>query len=108
MEGKKMIHYITKDDFEREVVNSDQPVVLDFFATWCGPCQAQGRILEKLDSLYEGKIKICKSNVDENPDFAEMFGVQTIPTLVFYKNGMKVAQHSGVLDKDEILRMFDR
>jgi thioredoxin 1 len=102
-----MIYHITKADFENEVVRSPRPVVLDFYAVWCGPCRAQGKILENIDEKGELDIKICKCDVDENPDLAEMFGVETIPTLVFYKDGVKMGQYSGVLEKEGIKRMLE-
>ena len=102
-----MIFHITKENFEKEVVSSPVPVVLDFFATWCGPCRAQGRILEKIDEDAAGSMKICKCDVDENPGLAEEFGIETIPTLVFYKEGRKMGQYSGVLEKEGIKRMLE-
>lgn len=102
-----MIYHIKKEDFEKEVVSSSIPVILDFYADWCGPCKAQGRILESLAPEWEGKVKICKANVDEDPAFADMFGIETIPTLVFYKDGNKIAQYSGVLEKEGLKRMLE-
>lgn len=101
-----MIYHITKDTFENEVVKSDLPVLLDFYADWCGPCRAQGKILEELDPKFNGEIKICKCNVDQNPDLASQFGVMTIPNLVFFKNGKVVNQVSGVMQEEGIRRAF--
>ncbi len=102
-----MIHHIRKEDFEREVLHSAEPVVLDFYADWCGPCRRETKILEDLDEKMGGSIKICKSNVDEDPEFAEMFSVETIPSLIFYKNGEKMGQFSGILDREGIRRMLE-
>ena len=102
-----MITHITKDTFKREVLDSNIPVLLDFYADWCGPCRAQGKILEELSPKFEVEIKICKCNVDENPDLASEFGVMTIPNLVFFKNGNKVGQYSGVMQEAGIRRMFE-
>ena len=102
-----MITHITKDTFKSEVLDSNIPVLLDFYADWCGPCRAQGKILEELSSKFEGEIKICKCNVDNNPELASEFGVMTIPNLVFFKNGNKVGQYSGVMQEAGIRRMFE-
>lgn len=102
-----MITHITKDTFKNEVLDSNIPVLLDFYADWCGPCRAQGKILEELSSKFEGEIKICKCNVDNNPELASEFGVMTIPNLVFFKNGNKVGQYSGVMQEAGIRRMFE-
>ena len=102
-----MITHITKDTFKAEVLDSNIPVLLDFYADWCGPCRAQGKILEELSPKCEGEIKICKCNVDENPELASEFGVMTIPNLVFFKNGNKVGQYSGVMQEAGIRRMFE-
>ena len=102
-----MITHINKDTFKNEVLDSTLPVLLDIYADWCGPCKAQGRILEELSPKFEGEIKICKCNVDQNPELASEFGVMTIPNLVFFKNGNKIGQYSGVMQEAGIRRMFE-
>ena len=98
---------LTDSNCEEEVKKSTIPVMVDFYADWCGPCRAQGKILEELSPKFEGEFKICKCNVDENPDLAAEFGVMTIPNLVFFKNGNKVGQYSGVMQEAGIRRMFE-
>ena len=98
---------LNEANFETEVLGSDKPVLVDFYADWCGPCKAQGRILEELSPKFEGEIKICKCNVDQNPELASEFGVMTIPNLVFFKNGNKIGQYSGVMQEAGIRRMFE-
>lgn len=101
-----MICHINSDNFKKEVLESDKPVLLDFWASWCGPCQIQGRILEEKEAALEG-AKICKCNVDENPELAEEFGVQTIPTLIVFKNGDAVTRVSGVTQEAGLKRMLN-
>lgn len=101
-----MIYHINSDNFKKEVLESDKPVLLDFWASWCGPCQIQGRILEEKEATLEG-AKICKCNVDENPELAEEFGVQTIPTLIVFKNGEAVTRVSGVTQEAGLKRMLN-
>lgn len=90
----------TDQNFEEEIINSKVPVLVDFWATWCGPCQVMGPIIEELANDFEGKgIKIGKINIDENSRMAEKYGIMSIPNLVFFKGGKMVDQMLGVQSK---------
>ncbi|MBJ2356716.1 MAG: thioredoxin [Sphaerochaeta sp.] len=93
-----MVKNVTKSTYEAEVLKSDVPVVVDFWAPWCGPCRMQGPILDQLDKEMDGKMKVVKVNVDEEGELAMTFGVQSIPTLLFYKDGKVVDKAIGVRD----------
>jgi thioredoxin 1 len=94
-----MIKHVTKSTYEAEVLKSTVPVVVDFWAAWCGPCRMQGTILEQLDKeISADQAKIVKVNVDEEGELAGTFGVQSIPTLLFYKDGKVVNKAVGVRD----------
>ena len=83
------LKHINDDIFEKEVLQSDQPVLVDFYADWCGPCKTIAPFLENLATEYDGKVKIAKLNVDENQINASKFGVRSIPTLILFKNGQQ-------------------
>lgn len=97
---------ITKDNFEQEVLKSDVPVLVDFWATWCGPCQMVGPILSEIAEENEGKLKVGKVNVDEQVDLARQFGIMSIPTMMVFKGGEKVNQLVGAVPKEEILKLL--
>ena len=97
--------HINKDNFHREVIASDKPVLLDFWAPWCGPCRLLAPILDEV-AQERKDIKVAKVNVDEEPELAGQFRVYSIPTLAVMKNGQLVEQTVGARPKDRILSMF--
>ncbi len=98
---------ITKDNFEKEVLKSDIPVLVDFWASWCGPCKMLSPIIAQIAEEQAGKVKVGKINVDEQQELAAQFRVMSIPTLIVFKDGEAVAQSVGVQPKEQIEAMFE-
>lgn len=97
---------ITKENFEAEVLKSDIPVILDFWATWCGPCRMIAPTLAEIAEENAGKVKVGKVNVDDEMDLAVQFGITAIPTLIAFKDGQQVNQAMGVMSKEQILALI--
>ena len=91
---------VSDKTFDDEVIKSEIPVLVDFWAVWCGPCQMQNPILEEVAKEFEGKAKVAKLNVDENPNSAAKYGIMSIPTLIIFKDGNMVKQMIGVQSKE--------
>lgn len=98
---------VTDANFEEVVLKSDKPVLVDFWAEWCGPCRMVGPIVEELATEYEGKAVITKMNVDENPEITAKYGIRNIPTILFFKGGEIVDKTVGALPKGKLAEKLD-
>ena len=103
-----MEYTITQQNFEEEVIKSQVPVLLDFWATWCGPCRMLGPVISGIAEEYEGKIKVGKVNVDEEQELAARFQVSSIPTVLLMKDGKVAASSVGFKPKEQIIALFDQ
>ena len=101
------IHYVTDDTFAAEVLQSPHPVLLDFWAEWCGPCKMIAPILDDIATQYAGRLKIAKINIDDNPATPANFAVRGIPTLMLFKNGNVEATRVGAMAKSQLVAFID-
>lgn len=98
---------VNDSNFEQEVLKHNGPVMVDFWATWCGPCRMLGPVVEELAKEYEGKVKVCKLNTDEGPDTSTKYRITSIPTIIFFKNGEVAAQTVGLQSKAALQEKLD-
>ena len=99
---------ITKEQWEHEVIHSDKPVFVDFWATWCGPCRMVSPIVEELSNEYEGRVNFVKVDVDQNRELATKYNIMSIPTLAIFQNGEVIAQSAGAASKEAIRNYIDK
>ena len=101
------ILHITDDSFETEVLKSDQPVLIDYWAEWCGPCKMIAPVLDEIADEYAGKLKVGKLNIDDNPNTPPRYGIRGIPTLMLFKNGEVEATKVGAVSKAQLVAFID-
>jgi thioredoxin 1 len=101
------ISHVTDDTFESEVLKSDVPVLVDYWAEWCGPCKVIAPVLEEIANEYAGKMKVCKLDIDSNEDTPPKYGIRGIPTLMLFKNGAVEATKVGALSKSQLTAFLD-
>ncbi|MGI6559271.1 MAG: thioredoxin [Limnochordia bacterium] len=106
MEGNPIVH-LTSGNFQAEVLDSKMPVLVDFWADWCGPCRQIAPVIDEIAKEYEGRMKVGKVNVDQEQDLAVRYGVMSIPTLVLFQNGQAVERLVGAMPKDALKRKLE-
>ncbi len=103
-----LIKHISDSSFENDVLKSDKPVLVDYWAEWCGPCKMIAPILDEVSAAYQGKLQVAKMNVDENRDIPAKFGIRGIPTLMLFKDGQLAATKVGAMSKSQLTQFIDQ
>ncbi|MEY3446687.1 MAG: hypothetical protein RIR45_1442 [Pseudomonadota bacterium] len=106
--ASELIKHVSDASFEADVLQSTQPVLVDYWAEWCGPCKMIAPILDDVSAAYEGKLQIAKMNVDENRDIPAKFGIRGIPTLMLFKDGQLAATKVGAMSKTQLIAFIDQ
>jgi len=107
MSGESVIH-VNEGTFDAEILQSDTPALVDFWAPWCGPCRAIAPVLDEIAEEYKGKVKVAKINVDENRKLAGNHGVMSIPTMILFKNGKALDKIIGLVPKERLKELMDK
>ena len=105
MAGKNITNF-TLENFETEVLKSDLPVLVDFTATWCGPCKALAPIVEKIAVEFEGKVKVGKLDIDASRPIAEKYRIRSVPTVMVFRGGQKTGEHIGLTTRDKLVKLL--
>ena len=103
----EQIVHVTDDSFESDVIKSDQPVLIDYWAEWCGPCKMIAPVLDEIASEYAGRLKVAKLNIDDNPNTPPRYGIRGIPTLMLFKDGEVEATKVGAVSKSQLVSFID-
>ena len=106
--ASESIFHINDNNFDSEVLNSSEPVLVDFTASWCGPCKAIAPFIDQLADEYKGRVRIAKLDIDESPNTAAKYGIRGVPSLYVFKGGEIVAKHAGAVPKAQIAQLIDR
>ena len=107
MENSNAVAHVTTKTWDAEVLKSDLPVFVDFWAEWCGPCRMVGPAVEQIGKLMTGKVKVAKVNVDENQEIAMKYGIQSIPSLILFEGGKEVSRTIGAMPKEAYIRFIE-
>jgi thioredoxin 1 len=108
MGKEEFLVHVSDDNFEQEVIKSGKPVLVDFWAPWCGPCRAIGPVVEDLAEVYKDRVKVAKLNIDDNPKTATVYGVMSIPTIVLFKNGNALDKVVGLVPKGRLEELMKK
>lgn len=108
MEKESPLIHLNENNFDEEILKSEKPALVDFWAPWCAPCIRMGPILEEIAEEYRGRVKVTKLNVDENPNKAAVYGIRSIPTLILFKDGKVLDTIVGLVSKDRLLEFINK